>query len=100
MSLRAAVGGHADAAEDLLHVVSQAPRLKDLATFQTVRISVNAGKLILSIEEVHMHARPLSSEGVPRTIPNRDSLPKYSMSEALLVHDLQVRGQSILRRAS
>ena len=47
-----------------------------------------------------MHARPLTPAGTPRSIPNRASLLDYATSEALLVHDLHIHGQSILRRAS
>ena len=98
--LRAVAGGHVAAAEDLLHVVSQAPRLEFLATFQSVRIDFNAGNLTLLIEEVEMHARPLSSDGVPCAPLNRASLPDHALSQALLVQDIYVRGRSILRLAS
>jgi hypothetical protein len=63
-------------------------------------MDVKAGKLTLSIEEVDMHARPLTPAGVPGVIANRASLRDHSASEALLIHDLRVRGRSILRRAS
>lgn len=98
--LRAAVGGSAGAAEDLLHVVSQAPRLQDLATFKSVRIDVSGGSLTLSIEEIDMHAKPLNSEGVPRDVHSRATLPLYAQTQALFIQDLRVRGQSILRLAS
>lgn len=98
--LRVAVGGQIDAAEDLLSVVAQAPRLGDLARFRSVHMKVLAGKLALSIEEVEMHAQPLSQAGVPRIIASGASVVDHSASEALLVQDLHVRGQSILRRAS
>ncbi|GAA2239854.1 hypothetical protein GCM10010413_46980 [Promicromonospora sukumoe] len=95
--LSATLGAHADAAEDLLHVVSQAPRLEHLATFQSVQIDVDAGNLTLSIEEVDMHARPLSPDGAPYVLANRASLPDHALSQALLVQDLLIQGQSILR---
>ncbi len=98
--LRVAAGGQVDAAEDLLHVVAQAPHLGDLARFRSIRMDVQAGKLTISIEEVDMHARPLNQAGVPGTITNRASLLDHSGYEALLIHDLHVRGRSILRRAS
>lgn len=98
--LRVAAGGQVDAAEDLLYVVAQAPHLGDLAQFRSVRMDVEAGNLTLSIEEVDMHARPLNPAGVPSIIANRASLLDHAASEALLIHDLHVRGRSILRRAS
>lgn len=98
--LRAATGDQVEAAEDLLHLVSQAPQLSDLAVFRSVRMDVQAGNLTLSIEEVYMHARPLSPAGVPRSIGSRASLLDYATTEALLVRDIHVRGESILRRAS
>jgi hypothetical protein len=98
--LRAVAGAHGAAAEDLLHVVSQAPRLENLATFQSVRIDLYAGNLTFSIEEVEMHARPLNSQGVPCGPLNRASLPNYASTQALLVQDIYVRGRSILRLAS
>jgi len=98
--LRSAAGAQAEAAEDLLCVVSQAPRLESLATFQSVRIDVKAGDLTLSIEEVDMYARPLSSDGVPCTLMDRASLLDHSVTQALLIRDLRVRGQSILRCTS
>lgn len=98
--LRAAVGDQAEAAEDLLHVVSQAPRLGDLAAFRSVRMDMQAGTLTLSMEEVDMHAHPLSPEGLLGSIGVRGSLLEYAATEALLVRDLHIRGESILRRAS
>lgn len=98
--LRAAAGDQVGAAEDLFHLVSQAPRLSDLAAFRSVRMDVLAGNVTLSIEEVEMHARPLSPAGVPRSIASRASLLDFATTEALLVRDLHVHGESILRRAS
>lgn len=98
--LRMAADDQVDAAEDLFHLVSQAPRLGDLGAFRSVRLDVQAGNLTLSIEEVDMHARPLTPAGVPRSIGNRAALLDYATAEALLVRDLHVRGESILRRAS
>jgi hypothetical protein len=98
--LHAAAGNQAGAAEDLIHLVSEAPRLGDLASFRSVRMDVQAGNLTLSIEEVDMHARPLPAAGVPQSIASRASLPDYAAAEALVVQDLHVRGASILRRAS
>jgi len=98
--LRAVAGDQVEAAEDLFHLVSQAPRLGDLAAFRSVNTDVRAGNLTLSIEEVDMHARPLSPAGVPRPIASRASLLEYATTEALLVRDLRVYGESILRRVS
>lgn len=98
--LRLVARGQFDAAEDLLSVVAQAPRLGDLALFRSVHMGVKAGNLTLSIEEVEMHARPLNRAGVPSTITSGAFLLDHSASEALLIHDLHVRGRSILRRAS
>lgn len=97
--LRAVAGGQFAAAEDLLHLVSQALRLEHLATFQSVQMDVNAGNLTLSIEEVDMHARPLSLDGVPQALQNRASLPQFASWQALLVQDFHVQGQSVLRLA-
>lgn len=94
--LRDAAGRLAEAAEDLLQVVSQAPHLEALGTFRSIRVGVHAGMLTLSIEEVEMHARPLSTAGDPQIIRNRASLLEYATSDALLVQDLHVRGQSVL----
>jgi hypothetical protein len=47
-----------------------------------------------------MHAQPLSSHGLPLKVADRSSLTKHAHSQALLVHDFRVRGQSILRLAS
>lgn len=98
--LRVAAGDQVEAAEDLFHVVAQAPNLGDLARFRSVRVGVKAGRLTLSIEEVDMHARPLSPTGVPSVIVSKASLPDHSGSEGLLIDDLHVRGRSILRLAS
>lgn len=98
--LRVAVGSQVNAAEDLLHVVAQAPQLGDLAHFRSVQMGVSAGKLTLSIEEIDMHARPLNPAGVPSTIADWASLLDHAAFEALLIQDLHVRGRSILRRAS
>lgn len=95
--LHDAAGGLAEAAEDLLHVVSKAPYLEALRMFRSIKIGVRAGTLTLSIEEVEMHARPLSPAGDPLNIQNRASLQEYSTTESLLVQDLQVHGRSILR---
>lgn len=97
--LRAVADGQLAAAEDLLHVVAHAPRLENLVTFQSVRIDVNAGTLTLSIEEVEMHVRPLSSDGVPHAVLDRAALPDHASSQALLVQDFHIRGRSILRPA-
>jgi hypothetical protein len=97
--LRAVADGQVAAAEDLLHVVAHAPRLANLVTFQSVRIGVNAGNLTLSIEEVEMHVRPLSPDGVPRAVLDRAALPDHASSQALLVQDFHIRGRSILRPA-
>lgn len=94
--LQRAAGGYAEAAEDLLHVVSQAPRLEALGTFRSVYVGLQAGTLTLSIEEVEMHALPLGPAGDPRNIRNRASLLEYSTTDSLLVQDLKVRGQSVL----
>lgn len=98
--LHSAAGAHGDAAEDLLFIVSRATRLEELATFRSVLIDVNAGNMTISIEEVDMHARPLSAEGIPHSVDNRSSLTNYSMTQSLLVQDFHIRGQSILRLAS
>lgn len=98
--LRAAADGQAAAAEDLLHVVAQAPRLDTLATFQSVRLDVDAGNLTLSIEEVEMHVRPLSSDGAPCAVIDRTALPDHASSQSLLVQDFHIRGRSILRLAN
>ncbi|ASN21643.1 hypothetical protein CGK93_19690 [Arthrobacter sp. YN] len=65
-------------------------------TFQSVQIDVDAGKLALSIEEVEMHVRPLSPDGVPRDVLSRASLSDHASSKALLVQDFHIRGRSIL----
>lgn len=98
--LRATVGAQAGAAEDLLLLVSQAPRLESLATFRSVRLDVDAGNLTLSIEEVDMYAQPLSPGGVPGALATRASLAEHALAQALLIRDLCVQGQSILRLAS
>ena len=98
--LRIVARGQAEAAEDLLSLVAQAPRLGDLAEFRSVQMEVRAGKLALTIQEVDMHARPLNQAGVPHTIDGGASTLDYFAAEALLVHDLHVRGRSVLRRAS
>lgn len=98
--LRAVANGQAAAAEDLLHVVAHAPRLEDLVTFQSVRIEVYAGNLTLSIEEVEMHARPISPDGIPRAVLNLAALPDHASSQALLVQDFHIRGRSILPPAN
>lgn len=98
--LRLVAGDQVAAAEDLFHLVSQAPSLGDLAAFRSVRMDVRAGNLTLSIEEVDMHARPLTPSGVPRSIKSRASLPDHATTEALLIQDLHIRGESILQRAS
>jgi hypothetical protein len=100
MRLRAVAGGQTEAAQDLLYVVSQSARLADLATFRSVTIGVKAGNLTFSIEEVDLHAQPLSPGGTPHTIVSRASLPDHASSQALLVQDLRIRGRSILRLAS
>jgi hypothetical protein len=97
--LRAVANGQAEAAEDLLHVVAHAPRLQNLVTFQSVRLDINAGNLTLSIEEVEMHARPLTPDGIPRAVLNLAALPDHASSQALLVQDFHIRGRSILRPA-
>lgn len=97
--LRTVADDQVAAAEDLLHVVAHAPRLKNLVTFQSVQIDVNAGNLILSIEEVEMHARPLNSDGVPHAVLDPAALPDHASSQALLVQDFHIRGRSILRPA-
>lgn len=97
--LRAVANGQLAAAEDLLHVVAYAPRLENIVKFQSVRMDVNAGNLTLSIEEVEMHVRPLSSDGVPSAVANRAALPDHAKSQALLVQDFHIRGRSILRPA-
>ncbi|GMA28887.1 hypothetical protein GCM10025874_21400 [Arenivirga flava] len=98
--LRVFAGDQAVAAEDLLSVVAQAPRLGDLAGFRSVRMSFTAGKLTLAVEEVDMHAQALSSAGSPRTITSKTSVSEHADAESLVVHDLLIRGRSILRRAS
>lgn len=98
--LRASTGDQVAAAEDLLHVISQALRLENLTAFQSVRIDVNAGSMTISIDEVDMQARPLSPDGIPRDLVNRASLPDHASAQALLVQDIHVRGRSILRLAS
>lgn len=98
--LRVAARGQVEAAEDLLSLVAQAPRLGDLAQFRSVQMEIRAGKLALSIQEVDMHVRPLNQAGVPRIIAGGASARDYSTAEALLVQDLHVRGRSVLRRAS
>ena len=98
--LRALPAAHAAAAEDLLHVVSQAPKLENLTLFQCIRIDTHAGNLTLSIDDVEMHVRPLSPDGVPSAPMDRASLPKHASSQALLVQDFRVRGRSIVRLAS
>lgn len=94
------MGEQIEAAEDLLHVVSHIPRLQDIASFRSVRLGFQAGNLTLSIQEVDMHVRPLSAEGVPCAAVHRASLPEHALTEALLVQDLHVHGQSILRAES
>lgn len=98
--LRSAALGQVDAAEDLLSVVAQAPRLGDLARFRSVLMEIRAGQLALSIEEVDMHVRPLDQAGVPRIINGGATALDYFATEALLVQDLHVQGWSVLRRAS
>lgn len=98
--LRSVAGDQIEAAEDLLHLVTHAPKLGSLAAFRSVRMDVQAGTLVLSIEEVDMHARPLSPAGVPRSISSRASLLDYATTDALLIRDLHIRGESILRPIS
>lgn len=100
VQLRAAAGDQVAAAEDLLYLVTRAPMLRDLGSMQSVRLGVLAGNLTLSMDEVDMHAHTLSSDGVARSLPNRAPLPEHASTEALLVHDVHVRGRSVLRRAS
>lgn len=97
--LRAVADGQAAAAEDLLHLVKHASRFGDLMTFQSVQIDVDAGNLALSMEEVEMHVRPLSPDGVPRAVLSRAALPDHSSLQALLVQDFHIRGRSILQPA-
>ncbi len=98
--LRSVAGDQTEAAEDLLYLVTQAPQLGSLAAFRSIRMDVQAGTLALSIEEVDMHARPLSPAGVPRSVSNRASLLDHATTDALLIRDLHIRGESILRRTS
>jgi hypothetical protein len=98
--LRLVAGAQVEAAQDLLHVVARAAQLADLMTFQSVGVDVAAGSLILSIEEIDMYARPLTTDGEPRAVAARSSLLDHSRRRALLVEDLHVRGRSILRLAS
>lgn len=98
--LNAVAGEQGAAAEDLFHVVSQIPRLENIASFKSLRINVDEGNLTLSMEEVDMYVRPLSPDGVPRALVNRASLPDHALCRALLIQDLYIHGQSILRLAS
>lgn len=98
--LRLAAQGQTDAAEDLLGVVAHSQNLGDLARFRSVHMAIRDGKLTLSIEEVDMHTRLLSPTGAPRIIADGAAPLDYAATEALLVQDLHVRGQSVLRRAS
>ena len=82
--LRALVGAQLDAATDLLHLVAQAPYLRDLMTFACVGIDVAAGSLILSIEEVDMYARPLGSDGEPSAVHDRRCHLLYLLRRELL----------------
>lgn len=98
--LRDAAGEQIAAVEDLLQVVSQVPRLEDFESFRSLRINFHRGNLTFSIEEVDMHVRPLSPVGVPHVLVGRASLHDHALCQALLIQDLYVRGQSILRLAS
>lgn len=98
--LRDAAGDQVAAAEDLLYLVTRAPKLGDLGQLRSVRVGVDAGNLTLSMDEVDMYAHTLTADGVARVLPNRASLPEHASSEALLIHDFLVRGRTILRRAS
>ncbi|MCU1526746.1 MAG: hypothetical protein JWP75_509 [Frondihabitans sp.] len=98
--LRQATGTQIEAAEDLLHVITKSPRLESVGNFQSVLIGVESGNLTLSIDEVAVHAQPLTPEGRPRALVNRASLPAHASAEALLVQDIHVRGRSILRLVS
>lgn len=98
--LRTAAGEQAAAAEDLLHLIAQAPTLADLGGLRSVRIGVRAGNLTLSMEDVDIHAHPLTPDGLAHPLASRASLLEHASSEALLVHDFHVRGRTILRLAS
>lgn len=98
--LRDLAGDQAEAAEDLLSIVARAPRLSAITTFRSVRVSVTAGSLTFSVEEIDMHTRPFNPDGKPCELEVRGSLSSHGMSNALLVEDLRVRGESILRLAS
>jgi len=98
--LRALLGGQAEVAEDLLSIVARAPRLAAITTFRSVHVNVTAGSLIFSVEEIDMHTRPFSPNGTPCKLEDRGSLSSHGMSEALLIEDLRVRGESVLRLAS
>lgn len=101
VALHAAAGAQAEAAEDLIHLVAQAPRLRDLAGFHSVRTDVVAvGDLTISIKEVDMYAQPLNDAGLPEALVGPASLADHALSQALLVRDFRVQGQSILRMAS
>ncbi|MGB6051600.1 MAG: hypothetical protein WBG14_12195, partial [Rhodococcus sp. (in: high G+C Gram-positive bacteria)] len=98
--LRAAAGGQVAAAEDLLHLVSQAPRLRDLATFRCVLIHIHAKGLILAIEEFEMHAQPLEPDGALGVVTPLTATPEHNDARSLLVQDVRVHGRSILELAS
>lgn len=90
----------AQAAEDLLNVVAHVVQLDDIGAFRCVRVGVKDGFLTLSIQEVDMHVRPLNADGTVCEPVLRPSLLGHSRAPALLIHDLHVRGRSILRPES
>lgn len=98
--LRSVSGDDADAAEDLLYAIAQAPHLGALMSLRSIRLGVHAGGLTLSIEEVDMHARLLSTDGTPEHLADRASLSDHATSQSLLIDDLHVSGQSVLRLES
>ena len=98
--LRVAAGSRHRDAEDLLHLVAQAPHLAHLITFRSLHVDIDGDDLTLSIEEIEMRTHPLTDRGALRPVTKNQTAADHYDVGALLVRDFRVDGRSILRRAS
>lgn len=90
-------------AKSLLMTVAHAQDLAQLRRVRSVQVepATTSAEVLVSLEEVQMHAAVLDSSGVRAVAaPAGQFWPHHGRSTALLVLDLQARGLALIRTAS
>lgn len=91
-------GASAQVFEDLAYAVAKAPDLEALRELHCITVDAHARGLSISIKEVAMFTRPINADGNVVDVQGQAWADSQSATRSLVVDDIRLRGESLLRR--